>query len=35
VSDLIDLMRERYKFAEVVYYHPKKAAFLINAGESD
>lgn len=27
VSDLIDLMRERYKFAEVVYYHPKKAAF--------
>jgi HD superfamily phosphohydrolase len=27
VSDLLDLMRERYHFAEVVYYHPKKAAF--------
>jgi HD superfamily phosphohydrolase len=26
VSDLLDLMRERYRFAEVVYYHPKKAA---------
>jgi HD superfamily phosphohydrolase len=27
VSDLLDLMRERYRFAEVVYYHPKKCAF--------
>jgi HD superfamily phosphohydrolase len=27
VSDLLDLMRERYRFAEVVYYHAKKAAF--------
>jgi HD superfamily phosphohydrolase len=27
VSELLDLMRERYRFAEVVYYHPKKAAF--------
>jgi HD superfamily phosphohydrolase len=27
VSDLLDLMRERYRFAEIVYYHPKKAAF--------
>ena len=27
VSDLMDLMSERYRFAEVVYYHPKKAAF--------
>lgn len=27
VSDLLDLMRERYRFSEVVYYHPKKAAF--------
>lgn len=27
VSDLLDLMRERHRFAEVVYYHPKKAAF--------
>jgi len=27
VSDLMDLMRERYRFAEVVHYHPKKAAF--------
>jgi HD superfamily phosphohydrolase len=27
VSDLMDLMRERYRFAEVVYYHGKKAAF--------
>ena len=27
VSDLMDLMSERYRFAEAVYYHPKKAAF--------
>jgi HD superfamily phosphohydrolase len=27
VSDLMDLMGERYRFAEVAYYHPKKAAF--------
>jgi len=27
VSDLLDLMRERYRFAEVVYYHPKKCVF--------
>jgi HD superfamily phosphohydrolase len=27
VSDLMDLMGERYRFAEIVYYHPKKAAF--------
>lgn len=27
VSDLLDLMRERHRFSEVVYYHQKKAAF--------
>jgi len=27
VSDLMDLMSERYRFVEVVYYHHKKAAF--------
>lgn len=27
MSELLDLMRERYRCAEVVYYHPKKCAF--------